>query len=169
MDAYRAMHGKRRVHAACFTTSPERNHHWTSFSTNEYSMCLIFNKKIFLKSIDLLNISLIHDHVIYMSTTALRNIPSLPTEKMPFIKGIGYISEEEYRLILPPTDIGDEIVKIDFSISALDHILLAPNTPGYIERAVRAELKVQTEKGEIRIKRSVLPDDEDWKLAAGIW
>jgi hypothetical protein len=101
-----------------------------------------------------------------MSANALRNLPNLPTEKIPFVKGVGYLAEEEYRLVSPPSDIDDEIIKFGFSLSCLDHVLLAPNTPLYIERAVKRELRDARVGAEISVRRSVLPDDHDWKDAA---
>jgi hypothetical protein len=101
-----------------------------------------------------------------MSANALRNLPTIPTEKIPFIKGVGYLAEEEYRLVAPPSDIDDEVIKFGFSLSCLDHVLLAPNTPSYIERAVTRELRDVRSGNDITVRRSVLPDDSDWKDAA---
>ena len=150
--------------ALCFCQGPERYHHWRVYANGMDGVCIVFDKEYLLHNLDNRYESLMHDNVTYMSySEAIGDPPD--TLQLPFLKRNAYKDEREYRIVrmFKENDDRDPIRHYDIDLPSITKIVLSPWLPRELCTSVRNVLRSIDGCDALKIYRSALVDDKDWK------
>lgn len=170
-DAYFMSEYKRRANAAsvlalCFAESHETYHHWRVFSHGSDGVCIEFDKDGLLGAFN-------HDRGVrhgVMNYTLLKQAKSMADvdiEQLPFLKRWPYGDEAEYRAVYVDRDVSKPFHDVPISLGHIKRITLSPWLAAPLAESVKGTLKAIDGCSKIKIYRSTLIDNPDWKKLAG--
>ncbi|MGB9456936.1 MAG: DUF2971 domain-containing protein [Bryobacteraceae bacterium] len=158
---YRRRKNLESVLALCFTQASERYHHWRVFANGSTGVCIHFRRSELLKAVGARQ-GLRGDAVVYRKLNEIRKKP-IATEDLPFLKRYPFQDEDEFRLIYESKD--EELSKLDIPVplSCIDRVTLSPWLHHDLLSAVRQLLQKIEGCAKLRITRSTLINNEEWK------
>jgi hypothetical protein len=162
---YKTQLNLKSVLALCFTEADETYHHWKVFSGNSGGICIQFNKEKLLKCCKPVR-GLRCGNVIYRKITEARaHKPS--KQELLFLKRYPFRDEKEYRLIYesPSEDISAKDVPI--TMPCIDRIIFNPWISRPVFNSVKAVIKNINGCKTIRVSRTTLVNNEEWKEIGG--
>ncbi|CDT85981.1 conserved hypothetical protein [Vibrio coralliirubri] len=152
--------------ALCLTECHETYHHWSIFSNGTSGVCIEFNKEKFNNNIVGIE-NLKAKRVDYKAINILKTCP--PTvDDLPFLKRYAFNAENEFRLFWESEEPNHSIFKVSMPLSAIERIILSPWLPPSVAEHVKCTLKSISGCSDIRIHRSTLVENEDWKKLSHI-
>ena len=152
------------TYALCLTQAEETYHHWRVFSHGSGGVCIEFNKDAFLKKLSTLD-SIRHASVVYKRIKELRSSP--PSENdLPFLKRVAFQDEKEYRLFVGSEQSLGPVYRFTLPFSVISRIILSPWLPKPVAEQVKLLLKEISDCKTLKIYRSTLVENEDWKMLA---
>jgi hypothetical protein len=154
------------TYALCLADSQETYHHWRAFSHGSGGACIQFDREKFLAHVRAIP-GLMAAPVRYKTIKQLRDAPPTCSE-LPFLKRWAFSHESEFRLFVESATESPDVYPISVPLSTVDRIILSPWLPIAVADSVKATLKSIEGCSDVRMYRSTLVENEDWKgLANG--
>ncbi len=165
LSLYKTKMGLKSVLALCFTEAGETYHHWKVFCGTSDGVCLQFEKDKLLECFDGIT-GIKKDNVTYKKIKEARST-RLTREKLPFLKRHPFKDEKEYRLIFE-SDLEELASKdVPISLSSISKIIFNPWIPKSVCNSVKMVIKEIDGCKKIRLSRTTLVDNEEWKKIGG--
>jgi hypothetical protein len=134
------------------------------FSHGSGGACIQFKQPQFLAAISKVS-RLRSEEVRYKTINELRR--SKPTlNELPFLKSNAFQNEGEFRLFFTLKTEGPPIHRISVPRSCVDRIILSPWLPKVVADRVKKTLKSIPGCSKVKMYRSTLVENEDWKKLA---
>lgn len=164
IEEYARRSGVKSVYALCLANCAETYQHWRVFSHGSGGACIQFNPEKFLAAIA--NVSGVRSEAVkYRTISDLRHTkPTL--NELPFLKRYAFQNEGEFRLFYASQEEGPAIHRIRMPRSAIDRIILSPWLPEAVAEHVKDALKAIPGCSKLKIYRSTLVENENWKRFA---
>ncbi|MGZ0080491.1 hypothetical protein [Methylomonas sp. YC3] len=167
IEEYARKSGAKSVYALCLANCAETYHHWCVFSHGSGGACIQFKREKFLTAISKVE-GLRGKEVIYRTIEELSQTKPV-LKDLPFLKRSAFRNEEEFRLLYSSKTGGLPIHRIPVPLSCVDRIILSPWLPKSVADLVKKTLKSIPGCSKVKIYRSTLVENEDWKkLANGV-
>lgn len=164
IEEYARQAGAESVYALCLADCEETYHHWRVFSPGSGGACIQFKREEFLTAIAKVN-GLRSERVKYKTINALRC--AMPTlDELPFLKRIAYKNEGEFRLFYTSNSKGSATHRIPVPRNCVNRIILSPWLPHGVAERIKKTLKLIPGCSKVKIYRSTLVENEDWKRMA---
>lgn len=164
IEQYTRIKGIAGTFALCLAQAPETYHHWKIFSHGSGGACIVFDKKKFIKSA--LKVKGLRAEEVQYKTIAALKSAKLKKEDLPFLKRYAYSDEKEFRLILGMKNGSPATFRFSIPLTAIDRITLSPWMSKGVVENVKRTLKSIEGCSSLRIYRSTLVDNEQWKRFA---
>ncbi len=165
LKLYRERKKLKSVLALCFCQATERYHHWRVFANGPSGARIRFNR------LDLLTLikrttEVRAEEVEYLKLAEARHrMPD--TEELPFLKRYPFADEHEFRIIYESKTRKLRSLNIPISLSCIDEITLSPWLPQPLFDDTRRLLKTIKGCDKLKIRRSTLIGNDDWKNLVG--
>lgn len=164
LDAYARAKSVKSVYALCLTEASETYHHWKVFAPGYSGMCIVFKKDRLLEWIAV-NPTLHAGPVNYKTLQDMRAAgPAM--EELPFLKRQAFKDEMEFRLFTMPQTSAPGPVRLAIPLSTIDRVVMNPWLPKTVADHVKATIKQLQGCQSLKVYRSTLVDNEDWKKFA---
>lgn len=164
IEEYARQSRVKSVYALCLANCPETYHHWRVFSHGSGGACIQFKQTEFLTAISKVS-GLRSEEVKYKTINELRRArPTL--NELPFLKRYAFQNEGEFRLFYISEVEGPPIYRIHVPRSCIDCIILSPWLPNVVADRVKKTLKSIPGCSDVKMYRSTLVENEDWKRLA---
>ena len=152
------------IYALCLADCAETYHHWRVFSHGSGGACIQFKRDEFMAEIAKVD-GLRSEKVKYKTIDALRR--AAPTlDELPFLKRYAFQNEDEFRLVYATKTEGQPIHRIKVPRKCIDCVILSPWLPSEVADRVKETLKTIPGCSEVKIYRSTLVENHDWKKMA---
>ena len=149
------------VLALCFAEAPESYHHWKIYSGSPSGVCIEFKKDYLLNSIGIIE-GFRSDYVDYKMIIELEN-NNLNISQLPFIKRYAFKDELEFRLVYESQSKEIPTKDVPIDIKCISRIILNPWIPKAVFNSVKAVIRRIDGCNKIKIVRTSLIDNEQWK------
>ncbi len=160
LDLYREKKHLGSVLALCFTQATETYHHWRVFASGSAGVCITFKREQLIRSLKPIE-GIRTGSVRYLRMGEIsRRQPS--TEELPFLKRYPFEPENEFRVILDSRQ-RREAFDVLIPLSCIDRITLSPWLSATLASHVKSVLWNIRGCRELKIVRSTLISNEDWK------
>jgi len=153
------------TYALCLAEAPETYHHWRVFSHGSGGTCIEFDKSRLVTAANVIQ-GLRAEEVRYKTLEELRRCPPSQSD-LPFLKRYAFSDEKEFRLFYGTTTKGAPTFRVPMPIEAVKRITLSPWLPDSVVNHVKKTLKTIEGCNSLKIYRSTLVENEDWKKFAG--
>jgi len=164
IEQYAKLKNYKSTYALCLAEAPETYHHWKVFSHGNGGACIEFDKSIFLEAVNKVN-GLRAEEVKYKTIEALRK--SSPDDSdLPFLKRYAFIDEKEFRLFYASNNEGSPIFRVEAPLKAIRRITLSPWLSSSVVTHVKSTLKSIEGCESLKIYKSTLVENENWKKFA---
>lgn len=164
IDEYARRSGVKSVYALCLANCAETYHHWRVFSNGSGGACIQFKPEKFLATIAQVN-GMRLEEVQYKTINDLQRVkPAL--NELPFLKRYAFQNEDEFRLFYATEVDGPPIYRVPMPRSVVDRIILSPWLPDAVADKVKKTLKAIPGCSKMKIYRSTLVENENWKKFA---
>jgi hypothetical protein len=164
IEKYASHYKFKSVYALCFARCAETYHHWRVFSNGSSGACIQFFPEKFDAEIRKAN-RVRAELVKYKTINDLHQ--THPTHNdLPFLKRYAFKDEGEYRLFYAKKRKGPPIHRVSMPLSALDKIILSPWLPDAVIDHVKETLKSIPGCSNVKIDRSDLIENGNWKSFA---
>jgi hypothetical protein len=168
LSVYRRKKNLKSVLALCFTQASETYHHWRVFSSGSSGACIRFKRSELLKTMNA-HPGIRSNIVQYLTLDKMREKKrnkKLAVNDLPFLKRYAYGHEEEFRIIYESKATKLRTLDIDILLSSIDTITLSPWISEALSANVKRTLKSIQGCSKLRIVRSTLISNEEWKKFA---
>ena len=161
MSVYKDRKAMKSVLALCFSQAPETYHHWRVFSNGPAGVCIVFNRQALLD--DLLKDPLVSvSAMTYLTMTNARKM-ALRVDELPFIKRYGYKPEDEFRALYTSAAKELPALNILLRLSSIRSVSLSPWMNDALSRSVVNAIRAVDGCSKLRVSRSTLTSNEQWK------
>lgn len=161
MRRYQETVQARSILALCFAQQFETYHHWRVFSEGMDGVCLEFNRERLLEAFAG-DPRVRHGSVDYYELRKLGKTP--PTvDDLPFIKRFPYRDEKEFRIVYVENEHLLSFKEFDIDLGAITCMNLSPWMPKPLSDSVKATIRSIPGCDKIRLNRSTLVENEQWK------
>ncbi|MGY3961581.1 DUF2971 domain-containing protein [Aeromonas popoffii] len=150
--------------ALCLTEAPETYHHWKVFSSGSSGVCIEFLKEKLEDHASKCK-QLRAESVEYCTIQQLRDDP-LDEDELPFIKRYAFQDEKEFRLFWGSKTTSAKIYRLNVPLIAINRIILSPWLPMEVVEHVKATLKSIPGCKSLKIYKSSLVENDQWKSFA---
>ncbi|MBD8699291.1 hypothetical protein IFT54_05610 [Sphingomonas sp. CFBP 13714] len=154
---------KKSLYAACFTQEPETYHHWQVFAGTNEGVCIELDRAALLSS--LTDPNYFWGDVEYLTLDGIAKLDNVDAFRLPFMKRKGYIDEGEFRLLYQSDEEQKAVHCFDIERSWIKRIVLNPWMPDSLAKSVKKALGSIPDCKPIRIVRTTLIDNAQWKSA----
>jgi hypothetical protein len=161
---YKERIGARSILALCFAEAPETFHHWSVFSSRSNGVCIEFDKVRLLKAVDS-EPSIRHRSMDYREIKKVQATP-IKEEDLPFVKRYPFQDEREFRLLHISKEVEVDKYQIPIPLASITRITLSPWMHENLAEEVKLTLKAIDSCEKIKVSRSTLVENEQWKKAA---
>jgi hypothetical protein len=148
------------VLALCFTQASETYHHWRIFAGGSGGACITFKRRELLSALK-------KQSGVRTGSVEYRKLKDIhrkapPVERLPFLKRYPFEDEREFRIIYE-SSVKESYHDVAIPTSCIDKVTLSP----WLNQTLFAELRKTLESirdcGDMRISRSTLTSNEEWK------
>ncbi len=157
---YRDGNNMETVLALCFTQANETYHHWSVFANGPGGACISFKRKGLLSAVKKQSGVRIGPVRYSMLKEIRSKKPSL--QQLPFLKRFPFEDEREFRIIYE-SSAKESHLDIPISLSCIDKVTLSPWLNEALFTQVQETLLGLHGCSDIRVSRSTLISNEQWK------
>lgn len=165
IEQFARANGYKSTYALCLADASETYHHWRVFSHGGSGVCIEFDREKLLSAVRAIP-DLRAEGVQYKTIDALRSSAPLQDD-LPFLKRHAFIDEREFRLFYGSQEKGTPVLRIPVPLSCIKRITLSPWLTKSVVDHVKQTLKSIKGCGSLKIYKSTLVDNENWKKFAG--
>lgn len=162
MEAYRRSAKLKTVLALCFAECAETYHHWKVFTSGASGVCIEFHRD---KLIEALPRSVVHSSMDYKTIKDL-NPDEIRVQDLPFVKRLGFIDEQEYRVVFTSQKTDLSFKYIPVPLSAIKRIVLNPWLHDELAESVTEMFLKLAEVEGLVVTQSALIDSPSWRRFA---
>ncbi|MEI4507441.1 hypothetical protein WBQ88_12075 [Sphingopyxis sp. CCNWLW253] len=166
MAEYKRLKAAKTVLAICLAVREETYHHWQVFSHGADGICLEFDSEKLRSSLDDAG-GVRHQTVDYQLITEVSKMADVDLECLPFLKRWPYGDEREYRAVYVNNDEELPAFSVPIDLTAITRITLSPWLSPALVPVVKKTLKSLPGCSKLRIYRSTLIDNQQWKKLTG--
>ena len=166
MSEYKQRTNAASVLALCFAESHETYHHWRVFSHVSDGVCIEFDKEGLLEAFNR-DPGTRHGTMNYTLLKEAKKMADIDVEQLPFLKRWPYGDEAEYRVVHVDSDVSKPFHDVPISLSHVRRITLSPWLAKPLSESVKKTLKSIEGCSNLKIYRSTLIDNQEWKKLAG--
>jgi len=164
IQKYKTITQAQSVLALCLSSVGETYHHWRVFCGHSSGVCIELYRDRVLSAIASTS-GIRTGPVKYMTLGEIEKSPPELTE-LPFVKRWAFRHEQEYRLIYESLSMHEIVHPVDVPLSAIQGITLSPWLPPGLLDATEVLLNSIPGCSNIKISRSELISNEQWKRNA---
>jgi hypothetical protein len=161
LSLYQQANKLKSVLALCFTQTGETYHHWRVFANGSGGVCVSFKRAELLKAVKQTP-GLRMDSVTYLKLQEIRGTKPA-VEELPFLKRYPFEDEKEFRMIYASKTKSLSAFDIDIPLTCIDKITLSPWLHPSLSSSLRQFLHSVDGCDSVRIHRSTLIGNEEWK------
>lgn len=166
MSEYKRLVKIKTLLAICFAERTETYHHWQVFSRGSDGVCIEFNKEKLLSAFnDVAGVH--HGSVRYEFLKNIRDMNDVNVERLPFMKRWPYGDEGEYRAVYVSKTQKKALQDVPIAIDSIERITLSPWLAPTLVPAVVETLKSLPGCSRLKVYRSTLIDNPQWKKLTG--
>jgi hypothetical protein len=165
LERYREEMGFSCVLAICFSRCGETFHHWRVFSHGFSGVCIEFDRAGLLKSFASQEGFRTGDVSYPWVRTVQRGRPK--PETWPFLKRKPYKDEREFRIVFESKTDTARAKHVNIDLAAVRLVTLSPWLPESVANSVTNIIGKIDGCDRLKINRSSLIENEDWKKAIG--
>ena len=162
MEAYKRSAKLETVLALCFAECAETYHHWKVFTSGTSGVCIEFHRDKLIKALP--------QEVAYSSmdykTIKELNPDEIKVKDLPFVKRVGFIDEQEFRLVFTSQTTAISTKKIPVPLSAIKRVVLNPWLHEELAESVTEMFSKLAEKENLGVTKSALIDSPSWRRFA---
>ncbi len=166
MAEYKRLKGAKALLAICFAVREETYHHWQVFSHGMDGVCLEFDSQKLLSAFNRLE-CIQHRMVDYELVSNAIRMNDVDLERLPFMKRWPYGDEAEYRAVYVDEAVERSAYPIPIGLDAIKRITLSPWLAPSLVPVVKETIKSLPGCSRLRVYRSTLIDNEQWKKLTG--
>ncbi|MBX5009586.1 DUF2971 domain-containing protein [Rhizobium lentis] len=166
MSEYKRLKGAKTILAICLAVREETYHHWQVFSHGADGVCIEFDSEK-LRSAFNRQEGVRHQMVDYQLITQVNKMEDVDLERLPFMKRWPYGDESEYRAVYIDKDEELPVYAVPIGLNAITRITLSPWLAPALVPTVKETLKSLPGCSGLRIYRSTLIDNNQWKKLTG--
>lgn len=152
------------IYALCLAEASETYHHWRVFSHGSGGVCIEFDKEKLIEQVRAVP-DLRAEAVQYRTIKSLREQPPAEAD-LPFLKRHAFRDEKEFRLFVCRKMRDTPVLRIPVSPATIKRVTLSPWLPATVCDQVKKVLKSIKGCEKLRVFRSTLVENEDWKKFA---
>lgn len=166
MAEYKRLKEVNSVLAICLAVREETYHHWQVFSRGSDGVCIEFDSEKLRAAFDQAP-GVRHQMVDYHLITQVTKMSDVDVEKLLFMKRWPYGDESEYRAVYVDKDNERPSYPVSIELNAVTRITLSPWLAPALVPAIKDTLKSLPGCSELKIYRSTLIDNDQWKKLTG--
>jgi hypothetical protein len=149
------------VLALCFAECNETYHHWRTFAGGAAGVCVIFRKAKLLTAIAK-QTGVRAEAIRYLTLADIKN-EDLQVSDLPFRKRYPFGDEEEFRVIYESCTDRASSLDIPIPLDCIERVILSPWMHMSLEGDVRSILRSIKGCSKLRVHRSTLVSNDEWK------
>ncbi|NIZ03228.1 DUF2971 domain-containing protein [Thalassospira lucentensis] len=161
MEMYKKKKRLQTLVALCLCEESETFHHWKVFSSGGEGVCIEFNRGALddaASKVTGIQISPVN----YVQIKDARKFPP-ELDQLPFTKRYPYNAEKEIRIIYESEKEKFPTFDLPIELSAIQRITLSPWLPVPLKNSVKKTLEQIDGCAGLRVYRSTLLENEQWK------
>lgn len=166
MAEYKRLKQAKTILAICLAVREETYHHWQVFSRGADGVCLELDSEK-LRSAFSRAEGVRHQIVDYQLITQVNKMADVDLERLPFMKRWPYGDESEYRAVYIDNDKELAAYAVPIELNAITRVTLSPWLAPALVPVVKETLKSLPGCSGLRVDRSTLIDNEQWKKLTG--
>jgi hypothetical protein len=166
MSEYKRRTGAASVLAVCFAQSHQTYHHWRVFSHGSDGVCIDFDKDGLLGKFDH-DACVQHGVINYTLLKHAKRMADVNIEQLPYLKRWPYSDEAEYRAVYIDRHASKPFHQVAINLGHINRITLSPWLAAPLAESVKSMLKAISGCSKIKVYRSTLIDNPEWKKLAG--
>lgn len=160
LSIYKRKKSLKSVLCLCLTGASETFHHWRVYANGSSGVCIRFDRVKLVKA--LAKHGLTVKAVRYLTLVDNRK-NSLRLEDLPFSKRVGYIHENEFRVIYESTSIKKKTFDVAIPLSCINRITLSPWIHPTLKNELRKVIAEIVRPESLEVVRSTLISNKEWK------
>jgi hypothetical protein len=164
LSVYKEEKSLKTVLALCFTEASETYHHWRVFAGGSSGVCITFRRERLLNVVRR-TLGITCQSVDYITLDKMRK-KKPPVSQLPFIKRHGFQDECEFRIIYESKRNSLATKDIKIPLSSIEKITLSPWLPKALKKSVNDLIHSIKGCGKIKVVRSTLVSNLEWKKLA---
>lgn len=164
IEQFARANGLLSTYALCLAEASETYHHWKVFSHGGSGACIEFDKAQLISAAIVIP-GLRAEEVKYKTIDSLRECAPSQSD-LPFLKRYAFSDEKEFRLFYGSAKKGPSVFRMQVPLKAIKRITLSPWLPTSVVNHVKSTLKSIDGCKSLRIYKSTLVENENWKKFA---
>ena len=161
LQLYRERRKLKIVLALCFTQANETYHHWRVFGSGSGGVCISFKRSALLQALKK-EPGVRAEEVKYLKLPEIRR-KKAAIQDLPFLKRYPFEGENEFRVIYESQTARRPKLDIPVPLSCIYKITLSPWLHLVLSRDVKRMLRSIEGCAGLKIRRSTLISNEEWK------
>jgi hypothetical protein len=166
MAEYKRLKEAKTILAICLAVREETYHHWQVFSRGADGVCLEFDSEKLRSAFNRAE-GVRHRMVDYQLITQVNKMSDVDLDRLPFMKRWPYGDEREYRAVYIDKDKELPTYAVSIGLNAITRITLSPWLAPSLVPVVKEALKSLPGCSGLRVYRSTLIDNDEWKKLTG--
>jgi hypothetical protein len=162
MEAYKRSAKLETVLALCFAECAETYHHWKVFTSGASGVCIEFHTD---KLIEALPRSVAYSSMDYRTIKEL-NPDEIKLKDLPFVKRVGFVDEQEFRVVFTSQKTSFSTKDIQIPLSAIKRVVLNPWLHEELAESVTEMFFKLAGKVDLKVTQSALIDSPSWRRFA---
>lgn len=170
MRLYQEYRGAKGLYAMCAAMCPETYHHWRVFTgTGNGGACIVLRRNLieaYLGDIRMPTGEQVRfGEVEYLKLPEAKQLGTKDIERLPFLKRVGYLDEDEYRIVIESSKDQRGSYQIDCPLEWIERVYLNPWLPVPVADSVIDTLLALPGCTNLDVRHSRLIDSTTWKKA----
>ncbi|MDH7790186.1 hypothetical protein [Ochrobactrum sp. AN78] len=170
MRLYQEHHGIKGLYTMCAAMCPETYHHWRVFAGGGTGgACIVLKRKLIENDLGEMKMprgeKVRFGEVEYLPLRRVEQLGIKDIQRLPFLKRVGFVDEDEYRIIIESSKDQQGAYQIDCPPEWIDRIYLNPWLPVSVADSVVDTLLDLPGCNNLDIRHSRLIDSTTWKKA----
>ncbi|BET26684.1 hypothetical protein EV673_0198 [Limnobacter thiooxidans] len=164
IEQFAKANGLLSTYALCLAEASETYHHWRVFSHGGSGACIEFDRVQLISAASVIP-GLRAEDVKYKTIDSLRQCAPSQSD-LPFLKRYAFSDEKEFRLFYGSAKKGPPVYRMQVPLKAIKRITLSPWLPTSVFNHVKSTLKSIDGCMSLKIYKSTLVENENWKKFA---
>ncbi len=152
------------LYGLCAAQCSETYHHWRVFTNSADGACVEIRRPTLETALATMS-NVRFGSMDYLRLQEIDKLTTKDSDRLPFVKRIGFADEFEYRIIVQADEVQGPAYKIGLNLNWINRIYLNPWLAKSVAESVIATLKSIPGCRQLVISRSQLIDSSRWKKA----
>lgn len=152
------------LYGLCAATCSETYHHWRVFTNAADGACIELRRSFLEARLEQIE-GVRFGEIDYLKLDEVEKLGTDDRERLPFVKRVGFLPEDEYRIIAETAEAQRPALTIDLPVGMINRITLNPWLPKSVADSVKETLRAIPGCSKLSITKSYLIDSGRWKKA----